>query len=148
MLSVSSGLQLIACWLVSLSTSPCKDPVSGEISPLSCDRFWSVTCPPLQLSAILVNRSVVSRAGAPRSFSSYFEPANNEFCYSLTGYKWYGVCFHYISLFFVCFLLAVSSNDALSSESIGQSSVHSTYVQYVDGSPDSALYAATNGHMY
>ena len=54
----------------------------------------------------------------------------------------------YFSLFLLCFLLAVSSNDALSSESIGQSSVHSTYVQYVDGSPDSALYAATNGHMY
>jgi len=43
--------------------------------------------------------------------------------------------------------MAVSSNEALGSDSIGQSSVHSTYVQYVDGSPDSALYAATNGQM-
>ena len=102
MLSVSSGLQLIACWLVSLSTCPSKDPVSGEISPFSCDRFWIVTCPTLQLSAILVSRSVVWRAGATLSFSSCFERVNNEFCYSPTGFKWCGVCFHYISLCFCC----------------------------------------------
>lgn len=40
--------------------------------------------------------------------------------------------------------IVVSGNEALG----GDSSVHSTYVQYVDGSPDSALYAATNGQMY
>uniref|UniRef100_A0A0P5J0A2 Transcription factor RFX3 n=1 Tax=Daphnia magna TaxID=35525 RepID=A0A0P5J0A2_9CRUS len=39
--------------------------------------------------------------------------------------------------------MAVSGNETL----VGDSSVHSTYVQYVDGSPDSALYAATNGQM-
>ncbi|XP_046455076.1 DNA-binding protein RFX2-like isoform X8 [Daphnia pulex] len=39
--------------------------------------------------------------------------------------------------------MAVSGNETLG----GDSSVHSTYVQYVDGSPDSALYAATNGQM-
>lgn len=49
---------------------------------------------------------------------------------------------------FLLHLISVSSNEALGSDSIGQSSVHSTYVQYVDGSPDSALYAATNGQMY
>lgn len=42
------------------------------------------------------------------------------------------------------FSVTVSGNEALG----GDSSVHSTYVQYVDGSPDSALYAATNGQMY
>ena len=41
-------------------------------------------------------------------------------------------------------LYLVSGNDTLG----GDSSVHSAYVQYVDGSPDSALYAATNGQMY
>jgi hypothetical protein len=51
----------------------------------------------------------------------------------------------FLNLFF-CFVLfhAVSGNETLG----GDSSVHSTYVQYVDGSPDSALYAATNGQMY
>lgn len=39
---------------------------------------------------------------------------------------------------------SVSGNETLG----GDSSVHSTYVQYVDGSPDSALYAATNGQMW
>lgn len=38
----------------------------------------------------------------------------------------------------------MSGNETLG----GDSSVHSTYVQYVDGSPDSALYAATNGQMW
>ena len=49
---------------------------------------------------------------------------------------------------FIWLFISVSSNEALGGDSIGQSSVHSTYVQYVDGSPDSALYAATNGQMY
>ena len=46
--------------------------------------------------------------------------------------------------FLSSFFSAVSGNDTLG----GDASVHSTYVQYVDGSPDSALYAATNGQMY
>ena len=49
-----------------------------------------------------------------------------------------------ILLFCSFYFDIVSGNETLG----GDSSVHSTYVQYVDGSPDSALYAATNGQMY
>ncbi|XP_046388643.1 DNA-binding protein RFX2 isoform X6 [Ischnura elegans] len=40
----------------------------------------------------------------------------------------------------------VSEGDAVGSEGVPQG-VHSTYVQYVEGSADQAIYAATNGQM-
>ena len=48
-------------------------------------------------------------------------------------------------LYSIFSIFIVSGSNTL----VGDASVHSaTYVQYVDGSPDSALYAATNGQMY
>ncbi|XP_071443815.1 DNA-binding protein RFX2 isoform X2 [Hetaerina americana] len=46
---------------------------------------------------------------------------------------------HYITV-------TVSEGDAVGSEGVPQG-VHSTYVQYVEGSADQAIYAATNGQM-
>jgi len=45
-------------------------------------------------------------------------------------------------------LLTVSESDAVESDTVAAQGVHPTYVQYVEGSADQAIYAATNGQMW
>ncbi|XP_069703475.1 DNA-binding protein RFX2-like isoform X2 [Periplaneta americana] len=47
---------------------------------------------------------------------------------------------HYITV-------TVSESDAVGSDTVAAQGVHPTYVQYVEGSADQAIYAATNGQM-
>ncbi|PSN51087.1 Transcription factor RFX3 [Blattella germanica] len=47
---------------------------------------------------------------------------------------------HYITV-------TVSDSDAVGSDTVAAQGVHPTYVQYVEGSGDQAIYAATNGQM-
>jgi hypothetical protein len=45
-------------------------------------------------------------------------------------------------------IFTVTESDAVGSDTVAAQGVHPTYVQYVEGSADQAIYAATNGQMW